>query len=145
MNFVKTRSLKDYIISALLIAGGVTLIALPTSAAVNITGSLLALTGVILILVMKTGYRNSETKEMFNRKIYYFPASSKSQIINELENAPERIDVEQESTGNGLMLEFYYNAKCPKVFAKAYEYIPYKYEPCSEFIELERSKAEKFI
>lgn len=145
MEFIRTRSCTDYIISIVLFVGGIVLIAIPTSTAVNIVGTLLAITAVILILVMKTGFRNSDSKEMFHRKTYYFPASRKSEIIDSLEKTPEKVEIEHECTNNGLMVEFYYNSKCPKVFAQVYEYVPYKYETCSELIAMDKAKADKFI
>lgn len=145
MNFEKTRCATDYILSLLLIIGGITMAIVPTSIPINIAGLLFAFTGIVLILVMRTGFRNSETKERFRRKTYYFPASYKSQLISGLENNPKLIEVDNDSIGNGVMLELFYNSKCPKVFAKAYEYRPYKYEACSDFIELEREQAENFI
>ncbi len=145
MDFVKTRSLTDYIISAALIVAGIVLVAIPSSVSINILGSLIALTGIILILVMKNGYRNSNSKEMFSKKTFYFPASSKAVILDQLKNAPDKIDMSKESCGNnGLMLEVFSNRKCPKVFVKAYEYIPYKYEPCSDFFEIDKAQAVNF-
>ena len=59
--FVRVRSAKDITICVSLIIAGSILIALPTGAAVNITGFFLIFAGIILALVMKTGYKDLDT------------------------------------------------------------------------------------
>ena len=54
--FIRVRSIKDIVIFVSLIVAGSVLIALPTGAAVNITGFFLIFAGLILALVMKTGH-----------------------------------------------------------------------------------------
>ena len=71
--FVKTRSTRDIIISAVLIIGGVTMVALPTPASVNIAGLFLACSGIVLFAVLKTAWKNTETREKFHSKTLYFP------------------------------------------------------------------------
>ena len=54
--FNRVRSIKDITTFVSLIVLGSILIALPTSASINITGFFLIFAGLILALVLKTGY-----------------------------------------------------------------------------------------
>ena len=61
-NFIRVRSTKDITISlTLTIAGGV-LVALPTATSVNILGFFMIFAGIILFLMLRTGYKETETK-----------------------------------------------------------------------------------
>ena len=71
--FVKTRSTKDIIISTVLLVAGVTMVALPTPASVNIAGLFMACTGIVLLAVLKSSWKNTETREKFSSKTLYFP------------------------------------------------------------------------
>ena len=56
-NFIRVRSTKDITISlTLTIAGGV-LVALPTATSVNILGFFMIFAGIILFLMLRTGYK----------------------------------------------------------------------------------------
>ena len=61
--FIRVRSVKDITVFTSLIVLGCILVALPTGAAVNITGFFLIFAGLILALVLKTGYKDENTGE----------------------------------------------------------------------------------
>jgi hypothetical protein len=132
--FVKSRSTKDIIISAVLLIGGVTMVALPTPASVNIAGLFLACTGIVLLAVLKSGWKNTETREKFYSKTLYFPREMEGKLKEAMEGSLKKITSDTSSQSSALKLDILYNKKTGKAFCQLSEYIPYQYHPFTEMI-----------
>ena len=143
--FIRVRSAKDIIIISLLIIAGTVLIALPTGTAVNITGFFLIFAGLILALVLKTGYKDTETGEKYKKAEHYFQQAMNSAIASAIASKPESVDLAEAGKGNAVKLDIYYSKASGKAYLQLFEYVPYKYEPCSKVYEHELSKVEKLI
>lgn len=143
--FIRVRSITDIVISATLIVLGGVLIALPTTASVNITGFLMIIAGIILSLFLKTGYRDQETGENYLKKEHYFQHAMNAQVASAIASKPESLDLPAESHGNSMRLDVYFNKSAKKAYIQLHEYIPYKYEPCSKMYEYEIDRVNKLI
>ena len=58
---------------------------------------------------------------------------------------PETIDLSEEDKGNAIRLDVYYSKSSCKAYLQVFEYVPYKYEPCSKVYEHPLSSVEKLI
>ena len=143
--FIRVRSAKDIIIISLLIIAGTVLIVLPTGTAVNITGFFLIFAGLILALVLKTGYKDTETGDKYQKVEHYFQQAMNVPISAALASKPESIDLGEANKGNAIKLDIYYSKASGKAYLQLFEYVPYRYEPCSKIYEHELSKVEKLI
>lgn len=143
--FDRVRSAKDIAISLILFAAGIACIVVPGSVPVNIVGYTSAIAGLILFFVMKTAFKDTETGEKLKKTEKYFPASKSESILKALSTDPQDIDLNEENKGNGLKVDTYYNTSTGHVFIQLFEYIPYKYEPCSPVYSYDISKAQKLI
>ena len=143
--FSRVRSAQDIIISLILIVGGAVLVAMPTSTSVNIVGFVLIFAGLILAFTLKSCYRLDGTREIYRKKEKFFAQSKKDSFTAALSKAPETIDIAEENKGNGLRIDVYYNRKTDKAYCRLYEYIPYRYEPCSPVFEYKVSQVENLI
>lgn len=143
--FVRVRSAKDIaIFVSLIIAGGV-LIALPTGAAVNITGFFLIFAGILLAILLKTGYKDVETGVKYQKEEHFFQQTMNAAISAALASNPGSIDLSEEDKGNAVRLDVYYSKASGKAYLQLFEYVPYKYEPCSKIYEHEIAKVGKLI
>lgn len=133
MEFIRVRSTGDIIISSLLTFGGIALVFLPSSISVNILGTMVAVIGIILMMTMKSEYKECISGLRYRKLIKYFPASKKADILSALKGDPSKFVWKEPRTGNGLMLEIYVCKSEKTVFARLLEYIPYNYEQCSEW------------
>ena len=133
MEFRRVRSAGDIIISSLLTFGGIALIFLPSSVSVNILGTMVTVIGIILMITMKSEYKECLSGLRYRKMIKYYPASKKGEILNALKGDPSRFCWKETGNGNGLMLEIYVCKSEKTVFARLLEYIPYNYEQCSEW------------
>ncbi|MBR5299523.1 MAG: hypothetical protein IKU36_04635 [Bacteroidales bacterium] len=143
--FVRVRSVKDItIFVSLIIAGGV-LIALPTGAALNITGFFLIFAGILLALLLKTGYKDEESGVKFQKEEHFFQQTMHTAISEALASNPDSLDLSEEDKGNAVRLDVYYSKVSGKAYLQIFEYVPYKYEPCSKIYEYEIAKVGKLI
>lgn len=143
--FVRVHSVKDIVISLSLIVSGSILVALPTGAGVNVAGFFMIFAGLLLGLFMKTGYKDTASGERFLKKEHYFQQAMNAAICSVLESKPEAIDLSEEDKGNAVKLDVYYSKANGKAYLQLFEYIPYKYEPCSQMYEHHISRIEKLI
>lgn len=133
--FVRVRSVKDITIFTLLIVSGVVLVGLPASTPVNITGFFLIFTGLVLAFILKSGYKDTESGSKFQKKEYYFQQAMNAPLSAAIISNPESIDLSEEGKGNTVRLDIYYSKSTQMAYVQLFEYIPYKYEPCSMMYE----------
>lgn len=143
--FIRVRSVKDIVIVVSLMASGCVLIALPTGAGVNITGFFLIFAGIILALVLRTGYKETETGEKYLKKELYFQQAVHSEVKAAIESDPSSLDMSQEDKGNALKVDIYYSGKAGKAYVQMFEYVPYSYQPCSRMYVYDVNKVGNLI
>lgn len=143
--FCRVRSAKDIIIWSFLVSAGCALVAFPTPVSINVLGLFMVITGMILGFILKTGYRGSESGEMYCKQERFFSKNCKPELENAIAKSPCKVNLANENKGNGLRLDIYYNRKSGKAYAQLFEYVPYTYEPCSCIYEHELSKVNHLI
>ncbi len=131
--FKRVHSTLDIVISTLLVVAGVVIVVIPSAVGVNILGCCLALCGVILFFTMKNAYKDAENGVTYSKKMKYFQASRKSELLDALKNDPSKADWTENGAGNGLRVDIYINRKHNQVFVHCAEYIPYNYQDCSDW------------
>lgn len=144
-NFVKVQSSKDIIISISLIVIGAALALLPLGGATNVTGICVAITGVILLLLLKNGYKDSATGERYAKKELYYHISMKNELTAHIAKNPEAIEAGTDESNNALRLVVYYSEKSGKAYMQLFEYVPYKYEARTDMMEYDLAQVNKFI
>ncbi len=142
-NFIRVRSAKDIIISSTLTITGSVLIALPTGTAINIVGFILIITGIILFLALHTGYKDEESGVKYCKTERYFSQEMRPALIEKICSAPNEINLSEEDKGNAVRLDIYHSKATGKAYIQVFEYIPYKYEPCSRQFEHEIASVSK--
>ena len=143
--FVRVRSVKDIIIFLSLLILGSVLIMLPTGTAVNITGFFLIFAGIILALVLKTAYKDLDTGIKYQKKERFFQQAMNAAISSALASKPDSVDLGEEDKGNAVRLDVYFSKSAGKAYLQLFEYVPYKYEPCSKIYEYEIEKVQNLI
>lgn len=141
-NFIRVRSIKDIIISSSLIIAGCIFVSIPSSESFNIAGFFLVITGLVLAFILKTMYKDNDSGEKFNKKERFFGNEMYDKLKSAL-TCPTTLDRNLENRGSSLRLDIYYSKS--KVYVQLFEYIPYRYEPCSSMHEHSFEKANKLI
>lgn len=143
--FIRVRSVKDITIFTSLIVLGSVLVALPGGAGINIAGFFMIFAGIILALMLKTGYKDTETGEKYRKAEHYFRQTARQEISEAIASRPESIDLSQAGDGNAVQLDIYYSKDSGKAYLQLFEYVPYKYEPCSRMYEYEMNEVAKLL
>lgn len=143
--FTRVRSTKDITISAVLTIAGAMLVALPTSASINIAGFFMIFAGIILFLTLKTAYKETATAVRYCKKEHFFAQSMRQEVLDAIASNPESVNLTEEDKGNGIRLDIYYSKESGKAYIQLFEYIPYKYEPCSRIYEFDLNKVTKIL
>ena len=143
--FIRVRSVKDYTIILTLIVAGAVLSAIQGNTSLSITGCFLVFGGIVLALFLKTGYKDPETGIKYRKSEQFFQHTMHAPILTAIEAKPESIDVSQEGKGNSIRLDVYYNESAGKAYLQLFEYVPYKYEPCTAVFEHEISSVKNLI
>ena len=104
--FERVRSIRDIVIFVSLVVLGSILIALPTSASINITGFFLIFAGLILALVLKTGYKDEDGGK-YQKKERFFQQAMNAEICAALASKPDSVDLSEEDKGNAIRLDIY--------------------------------------
>jgi hypothetical protein len=143
--FIKVRTTKDITIFTSLILIGVILIALPTQMGATIAGATLAIIGIALIPLLKSGYRDRDSSETYRKLEHYFQQTKKSSLTSAISSKPETIELPKEQGSNALRIDIYFSRSANKAYVQLFEYIPYEYEPCTEIYEYEASRVENLI
>lgn len=130
-NFVRVRSAKDIIISLTLVIGGCLLVTLPDSDSLNILGFFTVFAGIILGFILKSEYKDPETGIRYRKVEKFFESCHKDALSGMAAGKTSKFDMCEEDKGNGLRLDIYHSKKAGKAYIQLYEYVPYKYEPCT--------------
>ena len=143
--FIRVRSIKDIVIFTTLIILGSVLILLPTGAGVNITGFFMIFAGLILALVLKTSYKDTETGLGYRKAELYFQQAMHTALASAITSKPEAIDLGEADKGSAVKLDIYYSRTSGKAYLQLFEYVPHTYEPCSKIHEYEIGRVENLI
>lgn len=143
--FIKVLSVRDIVIFTSLIITGAVLIALPTGASINITGFFMIVAGIILAFTLRSGYKDTETGQRYMKKEHFFHQAMSSQLSSAIADKPESVDMSERDKGNTMRLDIYFSNLSGKAYIQLFEYVPYKYEPCSRMYEHEVVKVRQLI
>ena len=144
-NFIKTRSIKDIIISSSIILVGCILAILPHDTNANIGGFTLIIIGIILVFTLKSSHKHILSGEKFRIKQLLFPMEMKGAILSTIDSCPDNINLAKEGNAQSLRLYIYYNTQINKAYLQLFEYSDNQYEPCSKIHEYETTKIERLI
>ena len=134
--FIKVRSFKDVVLaSALIVIGSICMVVVKDEG-IKILGFFCLLIGLLFLFLLKTGYRDIDTGAKFTKSEHYFAQSIKDQIVSQLNSNPTSLSFAEENKGNGLRLDIYKDSQ-GNTYYQLFEYIPHKYEPCTEVFKTE--------
>ncbi len=142
-NFIRVRSIKDITISSSLLLIGIILSIVFDSNGAIYGGISLIILGLILLFVLKSGYKDTESGEFYKKIDLSFNKKMKSSLLNALASSPENINLSDE--GEGIRLEIFYSKASGKAFLQLFEYVPFQYYPCSEVHEYEIDRIKNLV
>lgn len=143
--FCRVYCAKDIAVILFLVIVGLIMIIVPTADSINILGFFLTVTGLILSIFMKTGYKDNETGVRYCKTEHYFAFNKRDDLKKAISGIPKKADLSGEDAGNSLRMDIYHSAKSGKAYIQLLEYIPYKYEPFTMMHEHELINVREII
>lgn len=143
--FTRVRSIKDIVIFLSVSLIGIILTALPLGEAANIAGFFIIFAGAILAFVLKSAYKDDETKDVYFKREKYFQQAMHVAISSAISSNPQSIDLSEEDKGNALRLDIYFSKSSGRAYIQLFEYVPYTYQPCTKIYEHDILKVTKLI
>ena len=101
--------------------------------------------GILLFLMLRSGYKEVKTGEKFYKTERYFSQTLRAELAEKIASKPQTVNLSEEDKGNALRLDIYYSRQTGKAYIQIFEYIPYKYEPCSKQYEYALSEVTNLI
>ena len=141
--FIRVRSVKDMVMSVLIILIGCMLVFIPEAMGIRLGGYVFIAIGILLMLFLKRAYKDIKTGEKYNMKELFFLKEKKSELLPAIASNPTAIDLSDEGRGEQLRMEVYHNKT--KALVQLFEYVSYKYIPCSEMYEYKVEKVETLL
>ena len=100
-----------------------------------ILGGVVILTGLVLLFMLKNGYKIEGQKELFKKKEHFFPETRFDAIYSEIEAGRMITDFKDEDKAIVVRLDVY-TSQSGKRFAELYKYVPYDYKKQVELKEV---------
>ncbi len=142
--FIRTRSTSNIVLALVILVVGLICVFISKSIALTIAGGCLVVLGIVLLFV-KSLRRDKETGINYKFCNKYYPKSRKNEIINALKSNPASLDWAEKGHEESLRLDIYYNTENNTAFVRCYEFVPYEYIVCSEWLQLELDKSGNLV
>ena len=130
----KVRTTADMIISLVVLLAGAACFAV-RSTGMMILGGVVILTGLVLLFMLKNGYKIEGQKELFKKKEHFFPETRFDAIYSEIEAGRMITDFKDEDKAIVVRVDVY-TSQSGKRFAELYKYVPYDYKKQVELKEV---------
>jgi len=143
MTVTKKRSVKDWIISLVVLVAGIALMC-SGSSDLLVLGAFLTVVGIILLLVLKSSYHFEGASAGYKRHTLEYSAALKQDVTDFLNGKTNRLP-KAEGTG-GLLVYVYENPSAdPAGFAQVFEFSQYEYKPVGDVYKLERHQVDSLL
>ena len=132
----KVRTTVDIIVVLVLLLGGAACFAAP-STGMMILGGTLILAGILVFLILKSGYRLEGEDGVFKKEEHFFPDARFDVIYSEISAGRMISSFKDEDKAIVVRLDLYRNKSNGKVFGNLFKYVPYDYVEKVPLIQLQ--------
>lgn len=145
--FCRVRSANDILISCVLINVGAIMLFSEFEVGIRVAGLFLFLIGFLFLFLLKSVYKDKEDKRNihYHKKELYFQHKTLNALLLNVITNPQEIDAASVGQGWTVKLNIYYSKSAGIAYLQLFEYIPYKYEPCTELLEWKYEKIASLI
>ena len=142
-DFIKVRTFGNIIVSLSIVIAGALCLAFSgeESESLPLLGIMMIPTGLLLLLFLKSGYKDKQSGEAFKRNDWHFRPEAKGALLDALAH-PKSIEKLLNDGGQTISLTVYYNNRVAYFYLQ--EYKGFSYEECCEPVCYERAEADKF-
>ena len=140
INIKSVHTVKDLVISAIVLAAGIGLYFVNTG-----LGVIIGVCGLLLLLFYKTGHKREGEDIVLRKKAIDIAHHCRESLKGFLDGKDVEPEINTSENGGVIRLETYYNADAAVAYAQLFDFSNYTYEPATEIVELRGPRAEKLI
>ncbi|MBR1574931.1 MAG: hypothetical protein IJ654_00605 [Bacteroidales bacterium] len=140
IKFKKVHTVKDLIISAIILAAGIGLYFINAG-----LGGVIAACGLLTLLFYKAGYKREGESIILQKKAIDVVHTCRDSLKGFLEGKDVEPEVKTNLNGSAIRLEVYSNADAAIAYAQLFDFSDYTYEPATGIVELRGPRAQKLI
>ena len=140
IKFKSVHTVKDLVISAIVLAAGIGLYFVNAG-----LGVVIGICGLLLLLFYKTGHKREGEDIVLRKKAFDIAHHCRESLKGFLDGKDVEPEISTNENGGVIRLEIYYNADAAVAYARLFDFSNYTYEPAMEIVELRGSRAEKLI
>lgn len=140
INLKKVHSVKDLILSILVIAAGIGLYFVNAG-----LGGVIGVCGILLLIFYKAAYKREGEGILLKKKALDVSHSCRASLKDFLDGKDVEPEVNTSINGGIIRLEVYFNADAAIAYAQLFDFSNYTYVAATDIVELRGPKAEKLI
>ncbi|MDY6276917.1 MAG: hypothetical protein SPL35_00640 [Bacteroidales bacterium] len=140
IKFKKVHTVKDLVISGAIVLAGAGLFFVNAG-----LGVVVAASGIISLLIFKTGYKREGDDLLLKYKAMDVDHSCRQSLKGFLDGKDVTPEVKAQGNGGIVRLEVYFNRSSGVAYAQLFDFSSYTYEKATEIVELHSPRAEKLI
>lgn len=140
IKFNSVHTVKDLIISAIVLAAGIGLFFVNTG-----LGIVIGFCGLLMLVFYKSGHRREGESVVLQKKAFDIAHRCRDSVKAFLDGKDVEPEIDAGRSGGVVRLEVYYNADVPVAYAQLFDFSDYTYQAATEIVELHGERAEKLI
>ena len=140
IKFKKVHTVKDLVISAIILAAGIGLYFVNAG-----LGILIAVCGIFMLLLYKDGYKREGEDILLQKKALDVAHSCRKSLKGFLDGKDVTPEIITNMQGGVIRLEVYFNVDAAIAYAQLFDFSNYTYEAATEIVELRGPRAKKLI
>lgn len=140
IKFKKVHTMKDLVISAVILAAGIGLYIVNAGLGVVIGGC-----GLLMSIFYKAAYKREGEDTILRKTALDISHSCRESLKEFLDGKDVEPEVKKSVNGAVIRLEVYHNAAFSVAYAQLFDFSNYAYVPATEIVELRGNKADTLI
>lgn len=135
-NFDKVHTVKDLIISILMIGAGIGLCFLNRGLGITIF-----IAGVLCLIFLKSGFRDPKTTVVLSKSCAEADKKCRQSIIDFISGLVDEPEIVRTGTGAVVRIEIYHNLEEGVAYVQLYDFVDYNYVASGELTSLDENRA----
>lgn len=139
-NFDKVHTVKDLVISILILGSGAGLFLVHMG-----LGIMLVISGVLSLLFFKSGYRDPVTQVVLRKSCAEADKKCRQSLLDFISGLIDEPEIVRTGVGPVVRIEIYHNFEEGVAYIQLFDFENYNYVPATEILGLDENRAAKLL
>lgn len=139
-NFDKVHTVKDLVISILILGSGAGLFFVHMG-----LGIMLVISGILSLLFFKSGYRDPVTQVVLRKSCAEADKKCRQSLLDFISGLIDEPEIVRTGVGPVVRIEIYHNLEEGVAYIQLFDFEDYNYVPATEILGLDENRAAKLL